>query len=309
MGKLHCDSGMCVGCTPSGPDACPPPGDCLTVACVNKMCITSNANPGDSCSGGDVCDSADPPLCVQCTTGFTGNCTGAQVCFNEACCNPLGKAACGMQCTDSVSDMCGGMVSCDSSICTGGTECDPTSGMCCTGDPIGMVCGNQCGMAKVTDNCDVLRDCSANTCMAPDTCGGGGTMNQCGCTPLGKMAACGMKCSGQASDGCGGMVTCDASVCGGGGHCVDNVCCSTSNCATCETCNGTMPGTCTAIAKNGQDSGVCDDTNGMCQGTNEKCACDGTTGGNSACKDKIGQMCGTGTDCASGTCTSGTCAP
>jgi hypothetical protein len=43
-------------------------------------------------------------------------------------------------------------------------------------------CAGKCG--KFADNCGVMVDCGTTQCGAPDTCGGGGTPNVCGCRDL-----------------------------------------------------------------------------------------------------------------------------
>jgi hypothetical protein len=54
-------------------------------------------------------------------------------------------------------------------------------------------------------------------CTAPETCGGGGSPNVCGCTP----AVCPPNACGDLDDGCGGTVACGTckppTSCGGGG--------------------------------------------------------------------------------------------
>src|SRR5436189_11101 len=62
-------------------------------------------------------------------------------------------------------------------------------------------------------------------CTAPQTCGGGGTANVCGCTPLPSCPS-GKNC-GTIANGCGGTVSCGSAcsapqTCGGGG--TPNVC-------------------------------------------------------------------------------------
>jgi hypothetical protein len=116
-----------------------------------------------------------------------------------------------------------------------------------------------CGF--VSDTCGGLLNCG--TCSAPDTCGGGGTPNECGssCT-LTTCAAAGATC-GTIGNGCGGTLNCGTctapAVCGGGG--TANVCgvpaCTPRSCqsvgATCgnigDGCGGTLNcGTCTGPA-------------------------------------------------------------
>ncbi|MGZ3473515.1 MAG: tryptophan synthase alpha chain, partial [Polyangiales bacterium] len=79
------------------------------------------------------------------------------------------------------------------------------------------------------DGCGNIIDCG--TCVAPETCGGGGVAGECGkpaCTPT-TCATLGYNC-GLAADGCGGILDCGTciapSVCGGDGianHCSGSV--------------------------------------------------------------------------------------
>ncbi|HEX9101980.1 MAG TPA: tryptophan synthase alpha chain, partial [Polyangia bacterium] len=78
---------------------------------------------------------------------------------------------------------------------------------------LGAMCGIQ------GDGCGGMVDCGP--CTLPQTCGGGGTINQCGggCKPL-TCAQLGLMC-GPAGDGCGGTLDCGMctapQTCGGGG--------------------------------------------------------------------------------------------
>jgi hypothetical protein len=64
---------------------------------------------------------------------------------------------------------------------------------------------------------------SCGTCTLPQTCGGGGTPTQCGCTPNTPTQACGARICGEVSNGCGGTHTCGTctppDVCGPDGTC------------------------------------------------------------------------------------------
>jgi len=78
--------------------------------------------------------------------------------------------------------------------------------------------GLSCGPAA--DGCGGLLDCG--TCVAPDTCGGGGVPGKCGrpsCTPT-TCTALGLSC-GKAGDGCGGTLDCGPC---DGGTCVPQGC-------------------------------------------------------------------------------------
>jgi hypothetical protein len=165
--------------------------------------------------------------------------------------------------------------------------------------------GANCGY--VSDGCGGLLNCGS--CQAPDTCGGGGTANQCGssCT-LTSCPAKGATC-GTIGDGCGGTLNCGSctspAVCGGGG--TANVCgvpaCTPRSCAsigaTCGTigdgCGGTLDcGSCTDPAFcGGGGANTCGTSN--CTATT--CAAQGANCGT------IGDGCGNALSC--GTCPSG----
>ncbi|HTQ44248.1 MAG TPA: hypothetical protein VMI75_15920 [Polyangiaceae bacterium] len=103
----------------------------------------------------------------------------------------------------------------DLTSCVAPPTCTPLT---CADYPTGT-CGQQSdGCGNLTMNC--------GTCMAPQTCGGGGTPNMCGapdagsCTPK-TCAQQGIAC-GQAGDGCGAIIQCPA--CPMGQTCVSGQC-------------------------------------------------------------------------------------
>ncbi len=179
-------------------------------------------------------------------------------------------------------------------------KCTPTN---CT------ALGYKCGQAG--DGCGGIIDCG--TCVAPATCGGGGTPFQCGgtsasCTPK-KCTDLGMDC-GQAGDGCGGVLDCGTctppAFCGGGGA---NKC-GTNGLGSCT------PTTCTAAgAKCGPLGDGCGNllSCGTCPSTdvciNNQCvtgSCTPITCASAGAEcGPLGDGCGGVVDC--GTCTSGTC--
>ncbi len=196
---------------------------------------------------------------------------------------------------------------------------------------LGATCGTQ------GDGCGGTLDCG--TCVAPQSCGGGGTPNKCGgssCTPI-TCAAQGVSC-GPAGNGCGGQLDCGACVppqtCGGGG--VSGKCgnptCIAKTCAqlgvSCgpagDGCGGLLAcGACTKPGDScggGGSAGVCGQ--GTCKPTTcavleaggDRCGfnADGC-GGVVDCGDcTSGKVCGGGTaganKCGPGTCTPKTCA-
>ena len=68
--------------------------------------------------------------------------------------------------------------------------------------PLCQAIGAECG--PILGPADELLSCGS--CADPETCGGSGTPNQCGCTPT-TCAATGVTC-GSVSDGCGQVLTC-----------------------------------------------------------------------------------------------------
>ncbi|HEY7954032.1 MAG TPA: hypothetical protein VII38_02030, partial [Polyangia bacterium] len=159
-----------------------------------------------SCSGGQVCGGGGTP----------GVCAGG--CTTKTC-TQLGFN-CGTQ-----TDGCGGMQTCGTCAppqsCGGGGA----PGVCGGGACVPLTCAQQgiaCGPAG--DGCGgTALPNPCGTCVAPQTCGGGGIPGQCGggCTPL-DCTQLGLNC-GAAGDGCGGLIaggcgTCPAgTTCGGGG--------------------------------------------------------------------------------------------
>ncbi|MCL4752471.1 MAG: tryptophan synthase alpha chain, partial [Myxococcales bacterium] len=108
---------------------------------------------------------------------------------------------------------------------------------------------------------------------SPNTCGGGGTANVCGCTPT-SCAAQGKNC-GSIPNGCGGTLNCGT--CTAPSTCTNNVCtacvpnpdpCPSSQCAgtASDGCGGTV--SCTA---NCGLAGECPCAGGHCAGN--YCSC------------------------------------
>jgi hypothetical protein len=95
--------------------------------------------------------------------------------------------------------------------------------------------GATCG--EPDDGCGGKLSCG--TCIAPETCGGGGVPLKCGCTP-----SCQGKCGG--SNGCGGVcpnICIAPETCGGGG--VPDVCgCTKTTCAAAGAQCGAIPDLC-----------------------------------------------------------------
>ena len=239
-------SGSCGDCT--APEVCNDQGlcacapDCGGRECgADPVCGTScgSCTAPDFCSVQGQCDcppdctgrecGPDPVCSVSC-----GSCVAPESCGEDGMCSCT-PACTGRECGD---DGCGG--SCGICDIGSGEVCVIATGQCdlctpnCTGRECGLdpTCGSSCG-----------------SCIAPETCGGGGAPNVCGCSPQ-----CTGKCAGP--DSCGGDCpdTCTApNTCGGGGtndvcgclpdctakECGDNGCGgSCGSCASLEVCQG-----------------------------------------------------------------------
>jgi hypothetical protein len=91
-----------------------------------------------------------------------------------------------------------GGVSLSDNVCNGSTTCSCTPGAACAG-----LCGN------LPDGCGGSVNCSTSggvSCTGFNTCGGGGTPNQCGCTPTGSCGA--SQICGTVQSGCGTQISC-----------------------------------------------------------------------------------------------------
>jgi hypothetical protein len=207
-----------------------------------------------------------------------------------------------------------------------GTQC--TAEVCINDQPTHdpAPAGSPCELGGLCDGSGSCVECvDDGDCNGFDTCGGGGVMSQCGCTPLDCQGA-GATC-GTVADGCGDLLGCNDGAkngtetdidCGGGadGTCAENcangnACVSEEDCAdqcvdgVC--CNSNCDGVCRSCALPGS-VGMCtvvpalqDDLPG-CTGT---MTCTGN--GNNACKLKNGQSCTLASQCASGNCVAFTC--
>jgi MYXO-CTERM domain-containing protein len=180
-------------------------------------------------------------------------------------------------------------------------------------------CGaGQCGV--VPDGCGGTHDCGG--CTAPQTCGGGGTPNVCGCTPV----ACTAGQCGMHPDGCGGMHDCGGctapQTCGGGGTagvcgCTPTTCTAgqcgalpdgcggTKNCPGCtapQTCGGGgTPGMCGCTpVKCDADAGQCGTMADGCGATHD---CGGCTSPDTCGGGGTANVCG----CTPKKCTAGQC--
>jgi hypothetical protein len=223
-------------CGPSGSSGGCTPTDQAT-ACAGKCGMLS-----DGCASAHTCGGCG--VNQICGANNNQNVCGAAACVPITCDDLL--AECG-----EIEDGCGELLDCG--------DCD--GGDTCAGGGVPFECGSpQCvpytdeeaceaadaGCGPQTDGCSGVVDCGS--CPNGQTCGGGGTPNQCGtsCTPL-TCQAIGATCGPQ-SNGCGGQIAscgpCDSDeVCQGTpSTCIPNLC--TNLCQDRATCS---PGQQTSI--------------------------------------------------------------
>jgi hypothetical protein len=189
-------SGSGGGCTPTD----------QATACDGKCGVVS-----DGCSSTHTC-----PSCAVdeiCGANNNPNVCGAAACVPTTCDDQL--AECG-----EINDGCGGFIDCgtctDGDTCAGGGTPFECGSPVCEPFTLEEACAAanaSCG--QQTDGCDGVVNCG--TCTGGQTCGGGGTPNQCGssCTPL-TCNAIGASCGPQ-GNGCGGVIQC--------GTCADDEVC------------------------------------------------------------------------------------
>jgi alpha-tubulin suppressor-like RCC1 family protein len=155
-----------------------------------------------ACQGSDVCGGSTPGKCGCAPLSDANLCAKAGF-----TCGPL-----------SATDNCGNTRNVTCGDCSGADTCGGggVEGTCgCT--PIDDVtfCASasyECGILAKTDNCGAPRNVNcgdeAAICSAYNTCGGGGTAGQCGCTP--KTCASEQMLCGELQDGCGNTLQCDS---------------------------------------------------------------------------------------------------
>jgi hypothetical protein len=142
------------------------PSQCGAPACTPKTCQAGQCGLlGDGCGGTLNCGT-----CAMGTCGGGGaNVCGTLMCNPTACPAPAPGSACGP-----VANGCGGVNNCP---CQAGTPC--VNGVCTVPNCTPLTCakvGANCG--QVADGCGGVLSCG--NCIAPQTCGGGGTANVCG---------------------------------------------------------------------------------------------------------------------------------
>jgi hypothetical protein len=267
-----CANGYCYPTACSAVD-CPEGYVCENDVCIEASCATVEcpagercANgrcwpedcPGVDCAPGEVCEE-DQCVAVECVEGKccpVGECTPADECLEEECggdlyvCLLSGWSTTERGCDDGdpckIDDQCSGGVCagtdmvCDTAppaVCKDANtvQAFAAPGRCVNGvceyPSVDVPCPNGCANGRCLGG-----TCSSDSdCIPPDTCGGGGVPDVCGCTPT-TCAAEGKNCD-DIDDRCGGTLPCGTctppDTCGGGG--TPNVCGNTGVCTPNET--------------------------------------------------------------------------
>jgi hypothetical protein len=210
---------------------CAKPGSCG--ACVPTACTGACGRLDDGCGGQLDC----------------GGCAGNAACTANRCVSSTcttcesAKVQCGQ-----ISDGCSaflGCGTCDAGACGADNACH------------GCVPANDCpawqDCGTAPDGCGHMLDCGS--CTAPQSCGGGGTPNTCGCSAL---TQCPPGACQQWPDGCGGFVTCSPT-CGAGDACTDVADGSGGKMCVCST-GTTCAGTCVDLQSDSANCGSCGNT-------------------------------------------------
>ena len=229
------------GATP--PDAgCAPESDASFCGRQGKTCGPLTGT--DNCGASRMADCGGCAAPHTCGGGGVANVCGSPSCTPEtdaALCSRLGNNCGGVTALDN----CGGNRTVNCGGCTAPQSCGGggTANVCgCTSETDAALCsrlGKNCGNVTAADNCGQPRTASCGgSCTTPQTCGGGGTANVCGCTPETNATFCsrlGKNCGTvSGADNCGAARTVSScgtctnpKSCGGGG--TANVCGCTPN--------------------------------------------------------------------------------
>lgn len=215
-----CKAGRCV---PGDAVSCTQDRPCADVRCdpaSGKCDLIVPHQDGTDCDDGDLCTGPDICRAGECVPGNRTVCDQPDACHESGICNPQTGTCTFEPKTDGTS--CGPCRECQSG------SCQPV--------PAATICaaqGKNCD--SIPDGCGGTVDCG--TCSAPQTCGGGGVANVCGCSTT-TCAAQNAVC-GTVSDGCGGTLncgTCDGGFVCCGGRCLLGACCNDSDCGGSRHC-------------------------------------------------------------------------
>lgn len=207
-GIINCGSECPAGETCGGGGVA---SQCGKPPCTPKTCEELDAECG---AAGDGCGGLIPS-CGTCDAGICGGggpskCGTTGITDGGGGCTPT-KTSCGPGDCGPIADGCGGLIDCPTTCPVGET---------CGGGGTPSLCGKPpcekatCGAATCgfkADNCGGILNCwpeGVSTCPPGQTCGGGGTANQCG-TPPGCTGLCLQQqgCAGGATTSIEGYVT------------------------------------------------------------------------------------------------------
>ncbi|MBM4373952.1 MAG: hypothetical protein FJ095_02630 [Deltaproteobacteria bacterium] len=291
-----CDdaAGMCDGtdkCT------CDAVGACKVK--IGEACLANAECASGFCADGFCCNAACTGACSACSlaTGATANgtCTANAVkgMTDAGACDAAAGNCNGMQ--PCVCDAAGACKVALGKACTMGSQC--ASGFCADGVCCNAACNGGCDACSVAAGAAVDGTCSVDAVTnATDAgaCDAVTASESC----VGPPCMCDMNgtCKGDL-----GSMTTNAADCLSG-FSADGVCCNEACTGTCARCDS-MSGMCMAKAvMNMVDPMTCDAMNGNC-GANSGCSCNAM----GMCLLAQGGSCAMAGQCASGTCTNGTC--
>lgn len=327
-GTETCQGQSCVAGTP--------PNCSDNNACTDDWCDQAlgcrHANNTGSCSDGNACTTGDSCSGGQCRGGAPPNCNDNNVCTDDSCNQSTGCVHSNNSASCNDSNACTTNDTCSGGSCKGGPALDCDDNNVCTDDSCDKSSGCQHGnnTASCSDGLycngaekcmsgtcrDAADPCSGSTpacieetdkcvectsddhCTEPETCGGGGRANVCGCTPScpacltsSQPDGCGDTCPANCKTSCnsGACSACGNGTCGSGENC--SSCPADCGCTTGQECvDGTCSPTCgNGTCGSGEDCSNCPADCGDCCGNNacdhgEDCA---------SCPDDCG-MCSTG---------------
>lgn len=208
-----------------GPDAC-------TLVSEAELCDEAGAN----CGSIDVRDNCGDERTIEC-----GTCTSPETCGGSGTDNVCGcegsddAALCsaeGAECgtIDVVDPACGGERAVICGTCTSPETCGGggTDNVCGCVETEAEVCariGSNCGDVEVTDRCGQARTVNCGTCTDPESCGGGGVANSCGCDSATICAQVSQQCGMlDTSSRCSNLNMVDCGGCGASGMCATGTC-------------------------------------------------------------------------------------
>jgi streptogramin lyase len=271
------------GCTNAA--SCNDNNPCTADACVDAVCVRTNAPNGTACTDGNPCTQTDTCQMGTCTGANPVVCVASDQCHVAGTCNTVTgicsnpNAPNGTVCNDN--NACTQTSTCQTGTCTGANPvvctasdqchvagvCDPANGMCSNPNaPNGTVCtdGNACTQ---TDTCQMGMCSGSNAveCTASDQCHVAGVCNPANGTCSNPNAPNGTVCTD--GNACTQTDTCQTGVCAGGNPVV---CMASDQCHVVGMCNP-MTGTCSnPNAPNGtpcNDSNVCTTADACQSGT------------------------------------------